>query len=635
MQTVYNVVNRFVVDDRATRAVNRMAGSFMGLNKQIFQTRSALGTLLTTGGTIGTFMLLVKLKQGLMDYNREMEKSKIAIGAIFNAARSYKDPISNSFLQGWPKFNAALSESHKLMKQFQIDAALSVGTTSDFVDIAQSIADPIMRMGKGPEELRKFTKATITAASVLRVDFPQAARDMMSSLTGTAGIDVKLYRLLGSPGGGAKSFNALPAEKRFEILLNSLERYAIAAKAFENSWSGVTSTISDMASIFLGRAGQPFFETLKSNLIEVKDLLFQNIDAITQFADVFGKNLGKGLQMVTNLFKFLVEHRNQVMMIVSSLLGIKILHGLSGMSFTGFGRRVWRRGAVAIGRTSQFLSPQGPMGQYPMQSLGLGGTLIGSYALRYTKQFFGFFTSGATASIIKVVTALWRFIKYTSIAGAVVLLIGATIEAFRKNVNNASSHFGKSFNRLIGSVMRLCGSPAAPLWKLFSILWKLAELVGSAVIHAIAGLADALNLLLTAAEKTGYGIYEIFRKKTPEEKKEIMDQNNRYGPFAVWFGIKRFIDGYKKASAPATGGTDFINKWSSGWKGFSFGPEPEIPGTSDLHTPTNVTNIHGGVHIRQEFKENMEPDRIAFATFELLNRLANNPTQPKRLIVGH
>lgn len=631
MQTVYNIVNRFIVDDRATRAVGRMAASYAGLNKQISQARSAMGTLLTTGGTIGAFMLLVKLKQGLMDYNREIERSRIAIGAIFNAARSYQNPVSGDMLQGWEKYNAALGESHRLMKQFQIDAAISVGTTRDFVDIAQSIADPIMRMGKGPEELRKFTKATITAASVLRVDFPQAARDMMSSLTGTAGIDVKLYRLLGSPGGGAKLFNALPAEKRFEILLKSMERYAIAAKAFENSWAGITSTVSDISSIFLGRAGEPFFETLKSNLMDVRDLLVKNMEAVYKFADSFGTKLAKGLQVVTNLFKFLVEHRNEIMMIVTTLASASILRGITGMSFMGFGRRVWRQGAVAVSRIRGSASV---MSKYPLQTMGLGGSLIWAVLAKNFSTLFAVFKGSAVSSIVKLLTTIWRFIRYTTIAGAAVLVISGIIDAFRKNILGASDHFKESFNRLISTIMRLCGSPSAPLWKLFTILWKIAQLVGSALIHAIAGLADALNLLLGAAEKTGYGLYEIFKPKTDREKKEIMDQNNKWGPFAMWFVIKDFIKGYRGANKN-TSGAEFAQKWSAGWKGMpSFSNLPGMS-TTDKTVPTNVTNINGGVHINQEFKENAEPDRIAFATVELLNRLSINPRQPKRLIVAH
>ena len=40
----------------------------------------------------------------------------------------------------------------------------------------------------------------------------------------------------------------------------------------------------------------------------------------------------------------------------------------------------------------------------------------------------------------------------------------------------------------------------------------------------------------------------------------------------------------------------------------------------------NVTNI-GNVNINQQFKEQLEPDRIAFAVTDQLKKLATNPVQ--------
>ena len=43
----------------------------------------------------------------------------------------------------------------------------------------------------------------------------------------------------------------------------------------------------------------------------------------------------------------------------------------------------------------------------------------------------------------------------------------------------------------------------------------------------------------------------------------------------------------------------------------------------------HTTNIHGGVKIVQEFKDNAEPDRVAFGVKDVFEKLARNPTSVK------
>lgn len=72
-------------------------------------------------------------------------------------------------------------------------------------------------------------------------------------------------------------------------------------------------------------------------------------------------------------------------------------------------------------------------------------------------------------------------------------------------------------------------------------------------------------------------------------------------------------------------GGQFKDGWEGG-KDFWNNAQGMKPGDKELPVAANVTHI-GSVTIQQQFKEQMEPDRIAFSVVDMLNKVASNPTQ--------
>ena len=42
-----------------------------------------------------------------------------------------------------------------------------------------------------------------------------------------------------------------------------------------------------------------------------------------------------------------------------------------------------------------------------------------------------------------------------------------------------------------------------------------------------------------------------------------------------------------------------------------------------------VTNVNGGIHLHNDFKENMQPDRIAFTIVEQFKKISKNPVSSR------
>lgn len=609
MQTIFNIVNRFTVEDRATRAMNRMAAASAGLNSSIFATRSALGVLASMSGVFIVAAAVNQLKKGLVDYASSMEQAEVAIGAMFNAWMKYKG-FDGSVLSGMDKFNAAMAEAQRLMAAFQQDAALSVGTTADYVMIAKHVTNPLLQMGLGTDKIREFTNLTINAASVLGVDFPQAARDMMSALTGVAGIDVKLFRLLAIKG-GAKEFNQLAPTERHKQLVDAMKQYELAAQVFAMTNKGLTSTITDLGMIFLGKAGRGLLETWKKNLTELLTWIKKNQDAIDRFNEKFGEGISTGLQALIDGFKWLVNNKETLMQIAMAYAGLKVfsmLTGGKGMLLTGAG--VVRSASNMTRNTGTFF--QGLLDAYALrrQYPGLAtvaATGMSAHTVRAAQAFpmlTGLaFLQGWGASIAKFLGGVYRIVRYFTIAGVIISIFAGIFNAFTTNFNGCTTGLMNALRRLIAPILAATG--AKGLGGLWAMLVKIATLIGSWVIEALTMLVNALATVFEVSFKAAMAISEV------------------WGALKNW-DFKSIPDAFRR-------GWNVPIPFPTLPDGTPFKPKDGLPGTPEA-VPGNNTTINGGVHIYQEFKENHEPDRIAFATVNLLNRLARNPVQPKRAL---
>lgn len=209
------------------------------------------------------------IKLGL-DFNNTMAKTKVGLGAIISTA------TGATFAEGF-------QEADKYSKLLVTDAAKSVATTRQLFDVFAETAGPILGMGKGLDEVRKITNGTIAAAAALNVDFAQSRRDIGMMLTGAAGVDVKLFRMLRSSRAitqSTREWNEMLPVKRLEALKAALGKFQVASEAYAMTWSGVSSTFEDLFEIFAGAGTESLTEQVKFVVADINSMLAMEYDTI-------------------------------------------------------------------------------------------------------------------------------------------------------------------------------------------------------------------------------------------------------------------------------------------------------------------------------------------------------------------
>jgi hypothetical protein len=99
--------------------------------------------------------------------------------------------------------------------------------------------------------------------------------------------------------------------------------------------------------------------------------------------------------------------------------------------------------------------------------------------------------------------------------------------------------------------------------------------------------------------------------------------------YAVFAGISTAIIALVTSIATL----DFSNLGTKLTESFSFGYDETLKkftdkfATGEAPVISNVQNFHGGIKIENKFKENQEPDRIAFTMIEQLSKAGRNKTQ--------
>lgn len=228
-----------------------------------------IASMMARAAMFGARMFGEWISRGV-EFNATMEKTKVGLGAIISTATGV------TFADG---FEQADYYAKLLVK----DAAASVATTRDLFDTFAEVAGPILGMGEGLEKVREITNGTIAAAAALNVDFAQSRRDIGMMVTGAAGVDVKLFRMLRSSKAIAQSteeWNKMLPVKRLEALTVALGKFQVASSAYAMTWAGVTSTFDDLFELFSGAGTESLTEQLKFVVGDINSILSENYDAI-------------------------------------------------------------------------------------------------------------------------------------------------------------------------------------------------------------------------------------------------------------------------------------------------------------------------------------------------------------------
>src|SRR5512141_127525 len=167
--TEYAVNLRYQMQNQAVLAGARaMAGDLQRAHQHSAALGLSLGRL---AGILAGGAGLYAGKRALLDFNSGMEQAKITIAGLMQQA-------------GQGEFTENRGSANTLVRQMQLDARASVGTTEDFVQMASSLVQPIFMAAGGMKELRDMTRQTVVASRSMGIEAGVAARDIDQAIRG-------------------------------------------------------------------------------------------------------------------------------------------------------------------------------------------------------------------------------------------------------------------------------------------------------------------------------------------------------------------------------------------------------------------------------------------------------------------
>lgn len=226
------------------------------------------------------------------------DRNRVSLGAIIAASDVFgniADPAERMVRAG--------QVGDAVFRQLQSDALRSVATSQELASIYTGISGPLLGAGASLADIRKITNDTVSAASVLGVDFEQASRDIMIMSTGAAGMDTKLFRMLQSTKAitqSSKEWNEMLPADRVAAIKKSLEGFGPAGKAFEKTIPGITSSFVDFMQRFRGAFMQGPLETVRKTLVRLVGVFDANQTKILAVLTVLGNAFAKVLDPVIN-----------------------------------------------------------------------------------------------------------------------------------------------------------------------------------------------------------------------------------------------------------------------------------------------------------------------------------------------
>lgn len=320
--TVYDVRVNLSLADKLTPGVRRQTGALAAMQREARGATSTIDRL----AKAAAFGFGMKSAYGwLVKYNAEVDDLKRKLSTII-------------MLNTGGDWNRAFGMASDLTFKLREDAKLSAGTMQDMVSFAAAIANPVLAAGGNMEQLRDFTRQAVVAAAALGERADLAQLDITQALQGTLTQRDRFARALLAPMGfNPESFNKLSGKQRFDTLLKGLNDPAIkaAAKSYEKSFSGVTSTLKDNLQQLGGTIGTQLFSAITTEVIKINSFFVKNKREVAEFASKAAQTLGEAFTAAKRAVGFLVEHRELIMALAKAYLigkGVSILTGpLAGL----------------------------------------------------------------------------------------------------------------------------------------------------------------------------------------------------------------------------------------------------------------------------------------------------------------
>lgn len=567
---------------------------------------------LGSGGVLGTLYEAIQASEKF-----EATQRKLANIFMSNQGKIAGGPIS---------FMEAMSASNDIMSEIQRKAREFALPVTPLANMTALLGAPMFGAGAGGNNLAPaidIARGVLKSAPVLGVDANQAQSEVVSMILGRGNIqdqfvnrivaDTDVFRKLlggnaghggghGQHGGALGAFNALSVDKRVKVLTEALLQFASSTEIVEANAKSLTQQMQVLRDTFSGMfsilrpIGESISRFLAPNLIKLNAMIQTNGAAISQqLGTMLSKALGDPETLFANLFQMKSLKRDlDSTSKVFSMAGAAGIIGW-GLSKLGMGARLASPWVAVLGGAFEFLFDI----FMRTPTIGTKVLLVGAGIAALIALLVAF---PPVAGILATATALTALFQLFSRAEGIAHIDDAKV----------MPQLTEDLTRITNAVMTTFGRLMSPFTAIFE---GLAQWISP--LFRVSGWIGLLNQgLFTLAYSFSFleGV--------------ISGMMESIKTFMTYFTSSQMISNPRGIFGEV--GKSFNSEYDRVMKdNLSSLSDPEKGAVVK-----QIININD-VNINNSFKENMEPDRIAFTLVDQLRKVAQNPvSNPGRSMGG-
>lgn len=543
-----------------------------------------LGLGLVADFGLGASSLLGILGQALKT-SENFTKNQLTISNLLSANLQNLTGEVNTFAERLMVSKNILKDIAKDAQKFGLDEAQLAATTK----LTAGFLLPKGLAGDNFSGARDLSRNFLKSSPSLGINPGLAEGQLLRAIEGSASMGDTLFRRLAAETAvfqkelagaenAAKAFNKLPLKRRFELISTGLGQFASDMDVLNAQATQFDRLFTRLRNTFTGLDGilKPLGDVLAGPIKKAFEDLLKILD-----------NEGRTIiQQLSELIKPLVSDLRGF---VINLLQLRELgNDLRSASFV---TSIIGLAAVLL----PFLGKLGFIGRFIGPALAFVGKGLGFLArgLFLLGPVFGFLISSVVKflPILAIITTLFqlisRAIAIAKVQDALIIpkLLGelaTVLNTLRATLEVAFEPFFRIFNAAAEGI-----APVFRLSNLLVLFVGIMKKLSEVVLLSLAGIQGAIFAIL-----------------------QVLD-NLKAGKFTdITAGVGKAFD------AGAESFFEAVNR------------KTQNPETGETAVASNVTNINK-VEIKNEFKEQFEPDRIAFSLKDQLLKAAQNPTAAK------
>lgn len=500
-------------------------------------------------------------------------------------------------------FNDRLKISSQIMDEIRQKAVGFGLPASELLDTTKLLSPVLLQEGVAGRNLNRaidFSRFFLKAAPVLGVNPGEAQGQLVRSVTGQASGGDPLFRRLltetnafrGAGIKDAKGFNSLGAVKRFELLNSAMEEFASQT----NEVTANTNTLTQQLVVMRDALGGVFsiFRPLGDVILKIV------VPALKEFNRFLTTTAADGIRVFSKALDAMIGSPEKLATTLLTLQG-----AFDGLDRSIRGSQIF---ALAVAVPTVLKHVFGFSTKALFMGFAGGLTVLGGIFVTVGGLLIKGLLKGLMI-FMRILPALTFAVSSILVPMAAFLAVGQAINrAIAIAKVNVLKQIGEQLPSVLEKIQQIGGllvDIGKPFFLLFETLAQgIAKLFEPVFLAGFKGFVATLNLVLTVLNGLKDAILQIFASIN-----------------GAIFGVLSLFDG-------DTVFKSFGEAFDTGFRLFLESINGDVANPEGSSVAKNVTNI-GKVEIRNDFKEQMEPDRVAFSIQEQLMKAAQNPTQAR------